>query len=219
MSRIIFIHGFGENESIFRHIAPKIGGQQLFINVWSVLGNDRQDNINVLDFSKALVNRFQINKDDVVIGHSMGGWIAYHIKYHVGCRIIQIASWTHFDRVISPIKSANTIAWLVRNGLYINKFQKWLFGMAYNGKPSKAIFLETFDDLINGNRECAVSQLRLIFNPILGIDVIPDLRIHAKADTVIKYPREPFHEVPGDHFTLITDPETVYTPILSFLKA
>lgn len=218
MARIVFIHGFGENESVFKHIAPAIGGEQVFVNVWNILGNSRQDGVNVLDFSQKLVNQFNINQNDVVIGHSMGGWIAYHLKHHTNCKIVQIGSWTHFDRVVSPVKNPKTIAWLTRNKLYINRFQKWIFGLAYNGKPSKDYFLETFEDLINGNRECVTSQLSLIFTLVPAIQVTPDLRIHAKADKVIRYPKEPFHEVPGDHFTLVTHPETVIAPILNLLK-
>ena len=219
MARIFFIHGFGENENIFKHIAPAIGGEQVFINIWKVLGNERQDGINIIDFSKELTNRFNIGKNDVVIGHSMGGWIAYHIKNHIGCKIVQIASWTDFDRIISPITNFKTIAWLTRNHLYINRFQKWIFGMTYNGKPSKEISMEVFEDLIKGNRNCIISQLSLMLTPIEAIDVIPDLRIHAKADTVIRYPKQEFHEVPGDHFTLVTQPEMVIEPILKLLKS
>jgi hypothetical protein len=43
---------------------------------------------------------------------------------------------------------------------------------------------------------------------------VPDLRIHARKDTVIRYPKEPFHEISGDHFTLITNPNEVIEPIL-----
>jgi hypothetical protein len=45
----------------------------------------------------------------------------------------------------------------------------------------------------------------------------PDLRIHARADTIIRYPDEPALEVPGDHFSLHTHPREVYEPIRDFL--
>ena len=215
--RLIFIHGFGENESIFTKIAPALGGQQVMVDVWQVLGNNPRPNLNIPDFAQELINRFGIGPQDVVIGHSMGGWIAYHIKAHVGCRIVQIGSWTHFDRVISPIRSAKTIEWLVRNGLYINRFQKWLFSLAYKNLPSYQIFTEVFEDLVVGNKENVISQMKLIFEPTAPLSVTPDLRIHAQADKVILPPKEPFHEVPGDHFTLITHPETVIAPIRGLL--
>jgi Alpha/beta hydrolase family len=216
--RLIFIHGFGENESIFSKIAPELGGQQVFINVWKALGNEERPNLNVIDFSQELVNKFLITPADVVIGHSMGGWIAHHIKHHVGCRIVQIGSWTHFDRLISPIKNGKIIYWLVRNGLYINRFQKWLFvRLNYRNAPSRSIFENTFEDLIQGNKTNVISQLKLMFEPVPHIATEPELRIHAHKDMVIKYPREVFYEVSGDHFTLYTQPEEVIKPIRAFL--
>jgi hypothetical protein len=218
--RLIFIHGFGENESIFSKIAPQLGGEQVFINVWKVLGNEERPNLNVIDFSQELVNKFLITPTDVVIGHSMGGWIAHHIKHHIGCLVVQIGSWTHFDRVISPIKSRKTMYWLVRNGLYLNLFNKWLFVMLnYRNLPSRPIFEEIFEDLIQGNKTNIISQLKLIFEPVPHLSVQPDLRIHARKDRVIKYPRENFHEVSGDHFTLYTQPEEVIKPIIEFLES
>ena len=218
MNRIIFIHGFGEKENIFANIAPAIGGNQLLLNIWNEIGNEKIPNLNVVNFSQQLVDKYQITANDVVIGHSMGGWIAHHIKALTGSKIIQLASWTHFDRVVSPINNIKIVAWLVRNGLYINGFQKWLFVRAYKGKPSEKIFTETFTDLINGNKQNIINQLTLILEPVPVLNTSPDLRIHAKKDTVIRYPKEPCHEVPGDHFTLITHPETVIEPILAFLK-
>lgn len=216
--RIIFIHGFGEDESIFNNIAPAIGEDQVFVNVWDILGNERQAGLNVYDFSKKLVEKYSINKTDWVIGHSMGGWIAYYIKHHTGCGIIQIASWTNFDHVISPIRSGKIIYWLVRKRLYLNNFQKWLFVKTYNGLPSRQIFIDTFNNLINGNKECAINQLKLVIEKVPAINVVPDLRIHALQDTVVRFPKEPFYKVSGDHFTLITHPAEVIKPILEILK-
>lgn len=218
MTNIFFIHGFGEKPDVFDKIAPQIGGNQVFIDVWDELGTVPIDNHNVRTFAQKLITKYRIGINDVVIGHSMGGWIAYHIKHFTQCRIVQIASWTQFDRIISPIKSGALIYTLTRWGLYINSFQKWLFVKAYNGKPSKVYFSQVFQGLIEANKQAIVNQLMLMFEPVEAPPVQPDLRIHAKKDTVIKYPREPFHEVPGDHFTLITQPETVIAPIQKLLS-
>ena len=64
-----------------------------------------------------------------------------------------------------------------------------------------------------------INQLRLNFMPVPEkVTVVPDLRIHALADLLILSPREPFHEVTGDHFTLYTHPQMVYEPIAAFLE-
>lgn len=218
--RILFIHGFGEDEAIFSKITPAIAGEHVLLNVWDLLGNEPRPDINVLDFAKEIVDKYAITKEDVIIGHSMGGWIAYHIKQITGSPIIQIASWTHYDRVILPISKPTIIYWMVRNGLFFNKFQKGLYTFfGYQNKPSKEIFRTTFDRLIAGNKENTVNQLRLILTPVPEhMSVKPDLRIHARKDIVIRPPREPFHLVSGDHFTLYTNPQEVYEPIVVFLK-
>ena len=218
--RILFIHGFGEDEAIFSKITPFIGGQHQLLNVWDLLGNEPRPDINVLDFSKEIVDKYAITKDDVIIGHSMGGWIAYYIKHITGSSIIQIGSWTHFDRVILPISKPSTIYWLVRNGLLFNHIQKGLYTFfGYKNKPSKEIFRTIYDSLIKGNKENIVNQLRLILTPVPEqITIQPDLRIHARKDLVIRPPCEPFHLVSGDHFTLYTNPQEVYEPIVDFLK-
>jgi hypothetical protein len=218
--RIIFIHGFGENEAIFDKIAPFITGEHLFLNVWELVGDIPRTNLNVLNFAESLVEKYSITQDDVIIGHSMGGWIAYHIKHFTGSPIVQIASWTDTDRPYSPIKNAKVVYWLVRNGfLFNNVVKKYLIKTAYEGKPSRELYEEIFDHMIHGNKENIINQLRLILIPVPEkITVKPDLRIHAKADAVVRVPRESFHEVPGDHFTLQTHPDTVYEPIVGFLQ-
>ena len=197
-----------------------IAGEHVLLNVWELLGNEPRPHINVIDFAKEIINRYAITKEDVIIGHSMGGWIAYHIKQITDSPIIQIASWTHFDRVILPISKPSIVYWAVRNGLFFNRFQKGLYTFfGYQNKPSKAIFRTTFDRLIKGNKENAINQLRLILTPVPEqVSIQPDLRIHAQKDIVIRPPREPFHLVSGDHFTLYTSPQEVYEPIVAFLE-
>ena len=216
--RIIFIHGFGENEGIFKNIAPAIGHEQVFLNVWDILGNERQEGLNVFNFSKKIAEQYNINSNDWVIGHSMGGWIAYYIKHHTNCRIIQIASSTNIDRFITPIRTGKMAYWLTRNGLFFNNFVKWLHVNQYKGLPSQQILAETFTNLMYGNKECVISQLKLIYEPVPAIDAEPDLRLHSLKDALLRPPKEPFYEIPGDHFALITHPEEVIKPILERLK-
>ncbi len=218
--RIIFIHGFGESEAIFDNIAPFISGEHIFVDVWKLVGDVPRKDLNVIEFAKCLVEKHYITFSDVIIGHSMGGWIAYHIKHLTNSPIIQIGSWTDSDRPISPIKNAKVVYWLVRKGLLFNNFVKeYLIKTAYEGKPSRQLYEEIYDRMIHGNKENVINQLRLIFSPIIEeLTVKPDLRIHAHADLVVRVPREPFHEVPGDHFTLQTHPETVYQPIAAFIN-
>jgi pimeloyl-ACP methyl ester carboxylesterase len=218
--RIFFIHGFGEDETIFNKIAPFIPHEHIFLNVWKLLGDSKREDITVLTFAEEIVQKYYIVGNDVIIGHSMGGWIAYHIKHITGSPIVQIASFTDPDRIGSPIKNVNLLFWLVRKGLLFNSFTKWLFtNKDFKRNPSKKIFQNTFDRLRFGNKENVINQLRINFMPVKEkLSVMPDLRIHALEDKIVYCPREPFHEVAGDHFMLYTHPEIVYPPINFFLK-
>lgn len=218
--RLIFIPGFAEDESIFSKITPLITGDKLVLNSWKLLGNERRDDFNVLKFAQEFIATYNITGQDVLIGHSMGGWIAYHVKHLIGCRIIHIASLTNTDRIKPPVFNNGFAYWLIRKRVAFNSFTiriASLFNL-YHHSYSKEIFMYLANGLIKGNAENIVNQLKVILNPVDAvITVQPDLRIHAKEDTILKPPVEPYYRVNGDHFMLYTHPEEVAKPIIEFL--
>lgn len=217
--RLFFIHGFGETENIFSKLAPILEGEKIYVNLWDSLGNNRPPDLHIIDFARELVQKYSIQKNDIVIGHSLGGWLAHHIKHVNGNRIVQIASWTSPQKVMTPIKNKALLVWMVRRGLVFNSFSKNYLTKWYKNLPSEAVYNEIIDHMIASDRRCLTSQLKLVVGrakePVVAV---PDLRIHAKKDKVIRYPDEPFIEVTGDHFTLYTHPKDVATPIQQFLS-
>jgi len=218
--RLILIPGFGEDETIFDKIHDKLPGEKLVLSFWQLLPNVSVKSLNTGLFAMELIERFQINKTDLIIGHSAGGWVALHIKNVVGCGIVQIASWTDESKVIAPVRNWQIIYLLAKTGLLLNSFMmQRTVKKYYQGKPSKEIFLAIFNKLANGNRENVLNQLRLVFKPSPGkLSVKSDLVIHARGDKIIRFPDGPVHEVAGDHFSLYTYPEQVYPPIVDFIK-
>lgn len=217
--RLFFIHGFGELPTVFDYIAPHLSGEKIFINVWDELSDvSVADLINVQTFAQQLIGKYQITANDAVIGHSMGGWIAAYIKQHVGSKAILIASLTNQKKIIVPTHSLSAMRFLHYNGLYINGLSKKLFSLlVYRKRPSRAFFEETLDRLVSAPKDEVYKQIRILFEPVPALSIVPDIRIHAKADMVLSLPDEPYHLVPGDHFTLVTDPETVWKPIIETL--
>ena len=217
--RLFFIHGFGELPTVFDYIAPHLSGEKIFINVWDELSDvSVADLINVQTFAQQLIGKYQITANDAVIGHSMGGWIAAYIKQHVGSKAILIASLTNQKKIIVPTHSLSAMRFLHYNGLYINGLSKKLFSLlVYRKRPSRAFFEETLDRLVSAPKDEVYKQIRNLFEPVPALSIVPDIRIHAKADMVLSLPDEPYHLVPGDHFTLVTDPETVWKPIIETL--
>ena len=166
-----------------------------------------------------LINRFQIKKEDLVIGHSMGGWIALHVKQRVSCRIVQIASWTDSRKVIKVPLERHLMFWLAKKGFGFNRFVLGLLVcLYYRNKPSCKIFVAIFERIRKGDKTIVAKQLMIIFNPVeKTFPVAVNFRIHAKKDCIVKPPDQQFRVVPGDHFSLYTYPETVYKPIAEFL--
>ena len=218
--RIIFIPGFGEDEYIFDKIQDKLPGEKLFLNLWQLLPNKHIKDLNVFGFAGELIERFTITCKDLIIGHSTGGWVAIHIKNIVCCPVVQIASWTDGKKVIVPTANRHLIFFAAKTGLYLNRFvMRKSVKKFYHGLPSKEVFEKVFNRTISGNRANLVNQLRLIFNPYpKQLSAIPDLRIHAKKDRVVRFPNEEAHEVSGDHFSLYTHPEQVYPPIRDIIN-
>jgi hypothetical protein len=216
--RILFIHGFGETPAIFTGIAPAIGREQVFIDLWVELGSETQENLNVSDFAKKLVEKYTVSSQDCVIGHSLGGWIAYFMKQQCGCYIVQIASFTDFNHLLIPIRQPKLIYWLARKGLLFNSIFNWLSILPYRKMKSRQVHIDNIYRLRSANKEAVVKQLQLMYEPVPAIDVTPDLRIHALKDSLVKPPLESCKIVPGDHYSLITHPEAVLAPIQELLK-
>ena len=218
--RIFLIPGLGEDEFIFDKILDALPGEKQVLSLWKLLPNKAEKSLNASSFAGALIQRFNINSDDLVIGHSTGGWVGLHLKNQTGCGLVQIASWTGRRNVITPVANRRLIYFAAASGLYFNRFVlRYALKKNYRQQPSAPVFKTVFTRLITGNRANAVNQLRLVFNPVSDrINVSPDVRIHAKRDTIIRFPEGQVCEVPGDHFCLYTFPEKVLPPILQFIN-
>lgn len=218
--RLLLIPGFGEDDSIFDKLYPHLPGEKVFLNPWLLIENEPDLTLNALVYADELVRKYAITQNDVVIGHSTGGWVALYIKHLVHCPIVQLSSWTERSKVVKPFYYPKLAYVLTKRGLLFNRFTRSvMLWINYRHKPSAPIFAYIFNLLSRGNKNNVNNQLRLIFNRIPEpVTVEPDLRIHARPDTVVLVPDQPFHEVPGDHFSLYTHPEEVYKPILNLLN-
>lgn len=218
--RIFFIPGLGEEKWIFDKIAPFITGEKVFVDNWALLKVAGEKDLDAGDYAAQLIERFQITNYDIVIGHSMGGWIALQIKNLTRCQIIQISSFTDIKKVLKPA-NRNLLFWLAKKGFGLNTFvMNVLIFLGFRTETSKEAFRAIFKKIMIEDKLTFAKQLQVVYNPVpKPITVDPDARIHSKKDQIISAPDETFIEVPGDHFALYTFPETVYVPINHFLKS
>ncbi|GEO07850.1 alpha/beta hydrolase [Segetibacter aerophilus] len=217
--RVFFIPGLGEEKFIFDKIENVIAGEKIFLDNWTLLSEVPEKDLTTLVYATHLVKRFGIKAEDVVIGHSLGAWVALWIKEVVGCKIVQIAGWTDRKKVIKVLPNLNLLYWFAKKGWGFNRFVRFLLSLLYYKQPSKHVLLTIFDKLERSDKSIVAKQLMVVYNPISQPpSVIPDLRIHSKTDIIVNAPDEPFAIMKGDHFGLYTFPDSVYTPIKQFLK-
>ncbi len=217
--RLILIHGYIEDSSIFDNLAPLLLPATLLpIDLrdefarWNPSGP-----INARQLAQYLADYYEITADDVVIGHSMGGWVAINIKELTGATTIQLGSWTDKKKINFPITNLNVIRWMLNNGVLQSNWLNNYFTKMYPFVESKDLYIKLLSGSKNMSRLYIYQQMMTLFAPVPPLTVQPDLRVHARPDSVVNIPDEPFHEVPGDHFSLHCHPERVAEPILKVL--
>lgn len=220
MKRLILIHGYVEDPSIFDLLVPLLPAA-IILRINIVTEFDRwppNTVVNAYTLAQFLTKTHIITASDVIIGHSMGGWIAINIKAVTGAMAIQISSYTDQRKPVSPIYSLPFIRFLANTGVLqslpaINYVKK-----KYPFEESKALNFALLNRL-RGMRRAYISwQMDILFAPVPLLTVTPDLRIHAKKDNIVLPPKEPYSAVPGDHFSLVFHPHEVAGPIRDLLR-
>lgn len=218
--KILFIHGFVENNTIFDEIRKIIThGEQIAINVNDILSewNECPKDLDVQKFAVYLIQKYQIVAQDCVIGHSMGGWIASYIKENVGCKTVLIASLTDQSKLITPLKKIKIVKYFTLWGLTQSSLMVTYLKKGYVFQQSKKLYDDLVDGLSKMNKFFLFKQFQILMSPVKPLITTPDLRIHTLKDNIVRTPTEPFFVVPGDHFCLVYYPQEVAKAILKIL--
>ena len=219
-NRVFLIHGYVEDPTIFDKLVPLLPpAEYVRVNLadeferWQPTGL-----FNVRLLTQYLTDYYRITADDVVIGHSMGGWTAIHIKQVSGAAAVQIASWTDRKKILFPTDNLTILRLLVSSGVTQSQALNNFFKKKYPFAESRELYNRLIDDSMQMPRRYVWQQLQILFAKVPPLTVQPDLRIHARPDTIVRIPNEAFVEVPGDHFSLFFHPETVAEPIRRLLN-
>ena len=210
-NRILLIHGYVEDPTIFDQLIPHLPNVNFVrINLadeflrWQPTGS-----IDVQMLAQYLTNYYKITDNDFIIGHSMGGWIAIHIKQLTGAGAIQVGSWTDPKKILFPTDSLAIVKFLLYSGISQSRLVNNYFRKKYPFHESRTLYNGLVDGSMRMTRLYLWQQAQILFAKVPPPTVSPDLRIHARRDNIIRFPDEPFAEVPGDHFSLVFHPERV----------
>ncbi len=214
--KLIFIHGFVEDHTIFNEIRKTITqGEQIALDLETVLPDwhNAPEDLDVVKMASYLIQQYKITAQDCVIGHSMGGWIASYIKEEVGCKAILLASLTDQKKLITPLTNPTLIKYLIKYGVFQSSFMEWFLKKDYKLQESKQLYDSLIDGLVKLEKKVLYQQFQILFAKVKPLTISPDLRVHARKDNIVRFPDEEFIEVSGDHFSLIYYTEQVVKAI------
>ena len=219
-NRIFLIHGYVEDPTIFDKIVPLLpAANYVRINLSDEFGRWKPTGpVNVRLLAQYLTDHYKITADDLVIGHSMGGWTAIHIKQVSGAKAIQLASWTDQKKIRFPTDNLTILKFLLNTGITQSQTLNNFLKKKYPFDGSRELYNHLIDNSMHMSRAYIWQQLQTLFATVPPLTVQPDLRVHARPDSVVSPPDEAFAEVPGDHFSLVFHPELVAEPIRKLLR-
>jgi pimeloyl-ACP methyl ester carboxylesterase len=210
MKRLLLLHGYTEDATIFDPLLPLLPPFEQIVALeleaefahWRPAGP-----VNVVSLAKHLAARHRIAPADVLLGHSMGGWIAAHLKEQTGATAILLSSFTDQAKIVSSIRSPRLLGLYAHLGLVQSRWLNNYFRRRYPHDESRALHGQLIAGMGRFRRRYVAQQLRVLFAPVSPLATQPELRLHALADTVVLPPDEPFVVLPGDHFAHYFYPE------------
>lgn len=220
MPHIFLIHGYVEDPTIFDKLVPLLPpANYVRIDLADEFGRWQPTGpVNVRLLAQYLMDQYKITADDVVIGHSMGGWTAINIKQVSGAAAIQLASFTNQMKIRFPTDNLTVLRLLLNSGMTQSRTLNNFFKKKYPFDESRELYDRLLDESVRMPRQYIWQQLQTLFAKVPPLTAHPDLRIHARRDSIVSPPDEAFVEVPGDHFSLVFHPELVAAPIRTLLK-
>ncbi|MBO0932836.1 alpha/beta hydrolase [Fibrella aquatilis] len=218
--RLIYIHGYVEDPSIFDQLAPLLPTNNVLkLNLQDDFArwNPDDQTVNVSSLAAYLAKTYQITATDVVIGHSMGGYIAANLKAQTGCGAVLISSYTNPAKIVTPTRHVGLLKYLVSWGVVQSQGMANYALKKYPFDQSRTLHKSLVGNLMAQPKRFIYQQLRVLMAKPAVPPAPSDVRIHTRPDNVLRFPDEPYHETAGDHFNLVYHPEEVAAPILAYL--
>lgn len=221
MKRLLLLPGYLEDGTIFDTLRPLLPPAQEVLAIelepefaqWRPLGA-----VSAVTFARHLVQRYHIGPQDVLIGHSMGGWIAAHLKAQTGATAILLSSFTDQHKVVARARNPLLLALYAWSGVGRSRWLRERAKRGYLFDESRELYGRLADGMARHPRRYVHRQLQVLFAPVPPLAVLPELRVHSRADNVVLPPDEPFVEIPGDHFAHYYYPELVAAAIAGILN-
>ncbi|MDJ0365850.1 alpha/beta hydrolase [Hymenobacter sp. H14-R3] len=220
MKRILLLHGYTEAGFIFDTLRPLLppAAEVLVPELEADLAQWPPGTpLTAVTLARYLAARYRIGPHDVLIGHSMGGWLAAYIKEQTGATAILLSGFTDQAKIVAAVRRPWVLALAARSGLLQSRLASWHSLRRYRFDESRGLHTQLVGRTPQLGRRYLWQQLQLLFAPVPPLTTAPELRLHARRDHIIRPPDEPYGELPGDHFAHYFYPRLVVEAIRPFL--
>jgi pimeloyl-ACP methyl ester carboxylesterase len=217
---IFLLPGLGEDARIYRHIAPVLGHfARIVIVQYREVLLGLPSNCTPEAYLKRLVALYGIGSDDIVIGHSFGGWTAYLLHIHQGNPAAMLCSFSDRRRLRPLIRVAMPGKVALQFGLLKTPFVRGLQKRRYAKKDSLPEMLNVLDVFRRSTDRELYQIVHLIGSKVPVKEAMDVLRIQAKDDELVRRPREMHLLVDGDHFAPGTHPDRILDHLLPWVRS
>ncbi|RZL03404.1 MAG: alpha/beta hydrolase [Hymenobacter sp.] len=216
MKRLLLLPGYLEDATVFDTLRPLLppAAEVLAIELEPEFAQWRPAGaVNAVTFARHLAHRYAIGPADMLIGHSMGGWLAAHLKAQTGATAVLLSSFTDQNKVVARARNPLLLALYAWSGVGRSRWLRERAKRGYLFDESRELYGQLADGMARHPRRYVHRQLQVLFAPVPPLVVPPELRIHAVADNVVLPPDESYVEIPGDHFAHYYHPELVAAAI------
>lgn len=219
-TKLFLFPGFAEDTFCYNELIPLIKNYEfIHVDYRPILDKFTLPFITVQQFSNHLIKHYNIQPEDKIIGHSMGGYFAFQVREIIGTEICMIAGFNDPEKVIHILPQFPRITFLAAfSGLLKTSYLKnYLLSKIKdeNYKNIQSKIMDNFNAFTN--HELAL-MIEMNYQPKVKSNLPNPLRIHDKNDKVIAFPDEPYTQVKGGHFCLNLFPNETFAAMQDFLK-
>lgn len=211
MKNLFLLPGFAEDAFCFDELLPYFEHYNVVkVNYRPVLNKFTFPIISRKQLCVELIKFYAIGRQDLIVGHSMGGYFAFQIREIQNNEICLIGAFCDPQKIIQFFPDSPRISQLIAGS-----------GLIKTGILRKYLLSKIADERIKKVQEKIMKNMSTFTNHQLAlmlevsyegkiISELPNpLRIHSKSDRVVTPPDEDFIEVDGGHFCLNLYPEQV----------
>ena len=217
--KIYFLPGFGEDSFVFDNLKKYFSNYQIIdVNYRASLDKISFAAIDVRLLCKQLILEYGITKDDILIGHSMGGYFSFVIREIIFCQIVMLASFSNPNKIVRLVRKQWVNVAMAKMSLLRKTFFQNLLLKASKGKYFEQEVEKVIRNLSNFSTAQISKMMKLSFGKPVPSVLENPLRIHAKNDVIVRPPDEPYEPCSLGHFCLILETEVIANIILKSLQ-